>query len=107
MEYADLGKTGLRVSRAGLGCGGYSRLGMAKGGSEESAEAVVRRALDLGINFFDTARAYGTESVVGRALRGRRHDVVISTKTMFRERDGAYLPAEQTRRFAAPQSGAA
>jgi aryl-alcohol dehydrogenase-like predicted oxidoreductase len=49
---------------------------------EDNAVTVVRRALDLGINFIDTAEAYGTEGVVGRALReaGARDNVVISTK---------------------------
>jgi aryl-alcohol dehydrogenase-like predicted oxidoreductase len=82
------------VSPAGLGCGGYSRLGMLKGGDEAAAEAVVRHALELDVNFFDTAPAYGTEEVVGRALAGRRDDVVISSKTMYRTRDGEYLSAD-------------
>jgi L-galactose dehydrogenase len=79
------------VSPAGLGCGGYSRLGMRNGNDEAAAEAVVRHAIDLGMNFFDTARAYGTEEVVGNAIAGRRDEMVISTKTMFRDRDGGYL----------------
>lgn len=81
MEYTSLGRTGLRVSVAGLGCGGPSRLGLRRGGDESEAVALVRRALDLGVNFIDTAESYGTEEVVGRALRGaRRQSVVLSTK---------------------------
>jgi len=82
MEYTTLGKTGLKVSVAGLGCGGPSRLGMrGDAGSEDHAIRLVRQALDLGINFFDTAQNYGTEAVVGKALGGVARDrVVISTK---------------------------
>src|SRR5437016_5684559 len=70
MEFTMLGRTGLRVSRMGLGCGGPSRLGMRAGGSEGNAERVVREALELGIKFIDTADAYGTEEVVGPAIHG-------------------------------------
>ncbi len=87
MEKVVFGRTGLEVSPAGLGCGGYSRLGMRRGNDEQAAEGVVRHAMDLGINFFDTARVYGTEEVVGRAIAGRRDEVVISSKTMFRRND--------------------
>lgn len=82
MEYTTLGKTGLKVSVAGLGCGGPSRLGMAgNAGSEEHAIGLVRQALDFGINFIDTAQTYGTEAVVGKAVAGiSRHRLVISTK---------------------------
>ncbi len=52
-----LGRTGLRVSVSGLGCGGHSRLGQTSGASESASVALVERALDLGINFIDTARA--------------------------------------------------
>ena len=82
MERTTLGRTGLEVSVAGLGCGGHSRLGLSHGGSEAEAIAVIHRALDLGINLIDTARVYRTEEVVGRALAGRRDDVILSTKAM-------------------------
>ena len=68
MEYVTLGRTGLRVSVAGLGCGGFSRLGLGRGKSEAEAVALIHRALDLGVNLFDTAAAYGTEAVLGKAL---------------------------------------
>ena len=82
MDRTTLGRTGIAVSVAGLGCGGHSRLGLTNGGSEDEAIAVVDRALDVGINLVDTARAYRTEEVVGRALVGRRDEVVLSTKAM-------------------------
>ena len=82
MEYPTLGRTGLRVSVAGLGCGGFSRLGLTAGLGEDHAIGIVRQALDLGVNLVDTASIYGTEEVVGKALRGvPRDSVVICTKT--------------------------
>ncbi len=88
MDFTILGRTGLKVSVAGLGCGGHSRLGTARGASVEEAADVVRHALSLGINFVDTAAAYGTEPVVGRALKGQRDSVVISTKCSVTDRNG-------------------
>jgi aryl-alcohol dehydrogenase-like predicted oxidoreductase len=81
MHTTTLGRTGLNVSVAGLGCGGHSRLGQATGNSVEQSVAVVRAALDMGINWIDTAAAYGTEKIVGAAVRGLRDKVYISTKT--------------------------
>ena len=80
MQTVRLGRTGLEVSVAGLGCGGRSRLGMAKGRDVHHAADMVRRALDLGVTLIDTARAYGTEEAVGIGVKGRRDQVVISTK---------------------------
>ena len=95
MDYTTLGKTGLRVSVAGLGCGGNSRLGLGAGKSVSEAAKVVRAAIDLGVNYFDTARNYGTEPVVGAAIKDvRRDSVVISTKSTVRV-DGARLTAER------------
>jgi len=85
MEYRPLGKTGLVVSVAGLGCGGNSRLGLGRGASFDDCVAVVRTAVDLGVNFLDTAEAYGTEEIVGAAVRSYDRDrLVISTKAIFR-----------------------
>ncbi len=85
MEYTELGRTGLKVSVAGLGCGGGSRLGRTAGASEAESIALVRRAIDLGVNFFDTAEAYGTEAIVGAAIKsGPRDRFVISTKSRIR-----------------------
>ena len=82
MDYIPLGNTGLNVSVAGLGCGGNSRLGLGSGRSEAECVALVRAALDVGVNYFDTAENYGTESVVGQALAGLDRDsFVLSTKT--------------------------
>ena len=82
MQQVRLGRTGLSVGVVGLGCGGHSRLGMAAGRDEAHATRVVEAALDLGIDFIDTARAYGTEAAVGRAIRGKRDRVVLSTKAL-------------------------
>ncbi len=81
MEYTPLGRTELRVSVAGLGCGGFSRLGLGTGKSEADAIALIRQALDMGVNLLDTAANYGTEGVVGAAIRTvPRDSVVITTK---------------------------
>ena len=93
MEYRTFGRTGLRVSVCGLGGGGESRLGLAKGSTEDEAIAVVRRALDLGVTYVDTAPSYGTEDVIGRALQGSADEVVVSSKTLVRRDDGS--PVEQ------------
>jgi L-galactose dehydrogenase len=97
MEYRTFGRTGLRVSVCGLGGGGESRLGLKKGSTEDQAIAVVRRAVELGVNYFDTAANYGTEDVVGRALEGCRDDVVISSKMLPRRNDGALVTAKEVR----------
>lgn len=94
MEYVTLGRTGLRVGVAGLGCGGFSRLGLGRGKTEAEAIAVVHAALDHGVNLVDTAAAYGTEEVVGRALAGRREGVVLATKSMTRDGARALTGAE-------------
>ena len=90
MDYRPLGKTGLTVSVAGLGCGGNSRLGLGRGASVDDCVAVVRTAVDLGVIFLDTAEAYGTEEIVGAAARNYDRDkLVISTKAIFRTGDTA------------------
>jgi aryl-alcohol dehydrogenase-like predicted oxidoreductase len=92
MEYVTLGKTGLRASVAGLGCGGNSRLGLGRGKTEAEAIALVRQALDLGVNLLDTAAAYGTEAIVGKAIKTVPRDrVVLATKALI-HRNGAPLP---------------
>ena len=93
MDYVTLGRTGLKVSVAGLGCGGFSRLGLATGKSEAEAVALVRRALDLGVTLFDTAASYGTEGVVGQGLVGVTRDkVVIATKANINNGDETLSP---------------
>src|SRR6202046_3928829 len=102
MEYVKLGKTGLRVSRICLGCMTYgepARPGEAKGGrhpwalNEEESQPFFRQALDLGINFFDTANVYSSgvsEEVTGSTLLSMtaRDEVVIATKVRGRMRPG-------------------
>ncbi len=95
MDYVTLGRTGLKVSVAGLGCGGFSRLGLGTGKTEADASALVRRAYDLGVTLFDTAAAYGTEAAVGNGLAGLPRDkVVIATKASITEGE-ATLPPEK------------
>ena len=84
MHYTTLGRTGMRVSIAGLGCGGFSRLGLGTGGDEAGAIAIIRQAIELGVNLFDTAASYGTEAVLGKAIKSAPRDsVVICTKAPF------------------------
>jgi L-galactose dehydrogenase len=93
MQYTTLGRTGLKVSVAGLGGGGSSRLGIAKG--KAHASGMVRAALDLGINLIDNARGYGTEEAVGDALVGIPRDSYILTTKHLTIVDGKTLtPAE-------------
>jgi aryl-alcohol dehydrogenase-like predicted oxidoreductase len=78
MEYRRLGNSGLKVSAVGIGCNNF---GMRI--DQEATNAVVAAALDAGINFFDTADVYGgsqSEVMLGKALAGRRDEVVIATK---------------------------
>ena len=92
MDMVRLGRTDLRASVAGLGCGGHSRLGMARGENEAHASRIVKHALALGINFIDTARGYGTEAAVGKAISGKRDQVILSTKASLRRRGVARVP---------------
>ena len=95
MHYTTLGRTGLRVSVAGLGTGGFSRLGLKTGKTEDEAARLIHEAVGLGINFIDTAPAYGTEGVVGRALKSiPRDQVVIATKAPV-HRNGEWWPPER------------
>ena len=88
MDYRPLGNTGLTVSVAGLGCGGNSRLGLGRGASFDECVSVVHTAIETGVNFLDTAEAYGTEEIVGAAVRSHdRAKLVISTKAIFRGGD--------------------
>ncbi|WP_408959056.1 aldo/keto reductase [Natrinema sp. 74] len=91
MEYTTLGSTGMQVSRICLGC-------MSFGSSDwrewvlddEESKAIIDRALDLGINFFDTANMYSrgeSERVLGEALEGHREESVVATKGFFQMRE--------------------
>jgi aryl-alcohol dehydrogenase-like predicted oxidoreductase len=94
MQYVTLGKTGLRVSVAGLGCGGNSRLGLGRGKTEAEAIALTRQALDMGVNLLDTAASYGTEAVIGKAIKAVPRDrVVIATKANIYRGNERFPPA--------------
>jgi aryl-alcohol dehydrogenase-like predicted oxidoreductase len=82
VEYRQLGRTNLSVSLLGLGSGGANRLGQARDADRAETHRLVRHALDLGINFFDTAPSYGdSESLLGEALVGvPRESYVLGTK---------------------------
>ena len=85
MQTTILGRTNLTVSRMGLGAGGHSRIGRNVGLTDAQSADLVRRALDHGVNFIDTAEGYGTEAIIGQALQGRdRSSVVLSTKKSTR-----------------------
>lgn len=82
MQHTELGRTGLTVGVAGLGCGGNSRIGKGAGLTDRQSVALVREAIDLGVTLFDTAEAYGTEDILGQAIApSERSSVVISTKS--------------------------
>jgi len=85
-----LGRQGLEVSALGLGCMGMSQ-SYGDSFDERESIATVHRAIELGVNFFDTAEVYGpfvNEELVGRALKGKRDSVIIATKFGFAIRDG-------------------
>nr|WP_235661039.1 aldo/keto reductase [Pseudomonas savastanoi] len=89
MKHVKLGSQGLTVSRLGLGCMGMSQWY----GEPDDVESVqtLQRAIDLGVNFFDSAEAYGpftNETLIGKALKGIREKAVIATKFGFDLQDG-------------------
>lgn len=94
MQYTTLGRTGLKVSVAGLGGGGSSRLGITKGGKAHASN-MVRAALDLGINLIDNARGYGTEEAVGDALVGIPRDSYVLTTKHLTIVDGRTLSPDE------------
>jgi aryl-alcohol dehydrogenase-like predicted oxidoreductase len=94
MQYTTLGRTNLNVSVAGLGTGGFSRMGLKSGKSEQEAARLVCEALERGVNFIDTAPSYGTEGVVGLALKSvPRERVVVATKSTVRRGGEWWKPA--------------
>ncbi len=85
MEYRRLGKSDLKVSVIGLGAWQYGtrEWGYGRDFTREDAIRTIHRALELGINWIDTAEVYGngeSERIVGEAIRGRREEVIVATK---------------------------
>ncbi|HAA90948.1 MAG TPA: aldo/keto reductase [Rhodospirillaceae bacterium] len=102
MEFTTLGNTGLKVSVAGLGTGGNSRLGRKTGRSTAESVDIIHQAVGLGINFIDTAANYGTEPFVGEALKTiQRDSVVIATKDHISDKDGLWTAERVVENFEA------
>ena len=83
MKFNQLGRSDINVSAICLGCWGFSNDFMWPDQAERDSINTIHAALDLGINFLDTAEAYGdgySEEVVGKALKGRRHDAIVASK---------------------------
>lgn len=88
-----LGKTGVEVTLLGLGGEGVLRTF----GYEQEAYQLIHRAIDLGINYFESARAYsGSESYYGLALKERRKDIFLTSKSHARDKEGALVHLHET-----------
>jgi aryl-alcohol dehydrogenase-like predicted oxidoreductase len=95
IQKRPLGKTGVNVTLLGLGGEGVLRTF----GYDDEAYALINRALDLGINYFESARAYsGSETYYGKALRDRRKEIFLTSKSHARDRKGALEHLQETLR---------
>ncbi len=100
MDYKNLGQTGLKISAVGLGCGNFGGIGSApaffgKGETEEQAVMLMDTAWEMGINFFDTANAYGggrSETYIGNWLKAKgahvKDQIILSSKVFYPVGDG-------------------
>ncbi len=97
MQYRPLGRTGVQVSVLGLGTNQIGRVV-----DEAGARVMIDRALELGVNFIDTAESYGngaSEQILGKVLRGRRHEFVLATKTGAGSDAGRLTPTRIVQRL--------
>ncbi|NES19844.1 MAG: aldo/keto reductase [Symploca sp. SIO3E6] len=95
MPERELGNTGLVVPILGLG--GAGRTPLSKDNREQEALALIQRALELGIRYFDTAASYGpSENYLGKVLPSYRESILITSKTAARDRDGAWRELERS-----------
>jgi aryl-alcohol dehydrogenase-like predicted oxidoreductase len=100
MQYRRLGRTGLNVSLLSLGSGGPNQFGQSRFVAREDIYALVRRAVDLGINYFDTASGYAnSESLLGEALRGVPRDRYYVSSKLYPLRGKVFLDAAEARQL--------
>ena len=100
MQYRILGKTGLNLSILSLGSGGPNQFGQLRFVSRRSIHGLVRYALDLGINYFDTASSYShSESMLGEALRGIPRDRYHLSSKVFPLHDNRFISVVEMRRL--------
>lgn len=91
-----LGRTGVKVPILGLG-GAGTNTPLDKAGKEREAVAIIEKALELGIRYFDTARSYGTSEIhLGKVLPTHRTKIFLASKTAIRDRDGAWRELESS-----------
>lgn len=88
MKYVNLGQTDIKISRITLGCMSYDKIGERWHLNEQEGRKLIKSAIELGVNFFDTANVYSSgdsELVLGKAIRdfSRRENVIIATKVFF------------------------
>jgi aryl-alcohol dehydrogenase-like predicted oxidoreductase len=100
MKRRPLGASGLQVAEIGLGCMGMSAVYEPGTKNDDDSMGVIRRAIDLGVTLFDTSDVYGpytNEKLLGRAIAGRREEVVVATKAGCVFRPNTYVPTTDCR----------